>query len=100
MTPSQFLEGGEVVIPLADRILGRTAAEDVVSPIDEQTLLPANGMIDEEIVSLFEEHNVNQVMVRSRQMRCSLTAERYGSGTIFNIISKRLPLKLMYLVAI
>ncbi len=60
-----IVQGGEVVIPLADRILGRTIAEEVVSPVDGQQLLPANGIVDEEVVSLFEEHNVNQVMVRS-----------------------------------
>jgi len=60
-----IVQGGEVVIPLADRILGRTIAREVVSPVDGQQLLPANGIVDEEVVSLFEEHNVNQVMVRS-----------------------------------
>ena len=63
------------MIPLADRILGRSVAQEVVSPGDDgQQLLPANGIVDEEIVSLFEEHNVNQVMVRS-----PVTCEtRYG----------------------
>jgi DNA-directed RNA polymerase subunit beta' len=69
-----IVQGGEVVIPLADRILGRSVAEEVVSPVDGQQLLPANGIVDEETVLLFEEHNVNQVMVRS-----PVTCEtRYG----------------------
>ena len=70
-----IVQGGEVVIPLADRILGRSVAQEVVSPgNDGQQLLPANGIVDEEIISLFEEHNVNQVMVRS-----PVTCEtRYG----------------------
>ena len=46
-----IVQGGEVVIPLADRILGRTIAEEVVSPVDGQQLLPANGIVDEEVVS-------------------------------------------------
>ncbi len=69
-----IVQGGEVVIPLRDRILGRTAAQDVVSPVDGQKLLPAGGMIDEMAVALLEEHNVNQVLVRS-----PVTCEnRYG----------------------
>ena len=70
-----IVQGGEVVIPLADRILGRSVAQAVVSPVDDgQELLPANGIVDEETVLLFEEHNVNQVMVRS-----PVTCEtRYG----------------------
>ncbi len=70
-----IVQGGEVVIPLADRILGRSVAQAVVSPRDDgQELLAANGIVDEETVLLFEEHNVNQVMVRS-----PVTCEtRYG----------------------
>ena len=69
-----IVQGGEVVIPLRDRILGRTAAQDIVSPVDGQTLLSAGGMIDEEAVALFEQHNVNQVIVRS-PVTCEV---RYG----------------------
>ena len=69
-----IVQGGEVVIPLRDRILGRTTAQDVVSPVDGQKLLSSGSMIDEMAVALFEQHNVNQVLVRS-----PVTCEnRYG----------------------
>ena len=77
-----IVQGGEVVIPLADRILGRSVAEAVVSPVDGQQLLPANGIVEEETVSLFEEHNVNQVLVRS-----PVTCEtRYGVCSSLSLI--------------
>ena len=76
-----IVQGGEVVIPLRDRVLGRTAAQDVVSPVDGQMLLSADGMIDETPVALFEQHNVNQVLVRSPvtcEIRYGVCATCYG----------------------
>ena len=34
------VEGGEVIAPLADRILGRTAAVDVVDPLNGEVMFP------------------------------------------------------------
>ena len=33
-----LLEGGEVIQPLGDRILGRTALEDIVDPYSEEVI--------------------------------------------------------------
>ena len=69
-----IVQGGEIVIPLRDRILGRTLAEGLVSPMDGKELLMAGDMIDEEAVELIEAHNINQVKARS-----PITCEtRYG----------------------
>ena len=68
------VEGGEVVIPLRDRILGRSVAVDVVSPVDKKVLVGAGEMINEAVVLSLEEHNINHVKVRS-----AVTCEtRYG----------------------
>ena len=37
------VDGGEVIAPLADRILGRTAAVDVLDPLSGEIVLPAGG---------------------------------------------------------
>jgi DNA-directed RNA polymerase subunit beta' len=69
-----IVQGGEIVIPLRDRILGRTLAEGLVSPMDGKKLLMAGDNIDEEAVELIETHNINQVKARS-----PITCEtRYG----------------------
>ena len=63
MTP--LIEGGDVVEPLRERVLGRVVAEDVLTPGTEDVLLPRNTLIDESLCDLLEEHSVDQVKVRS-----------------------------------
>ena len=76
-----IVQGGEVVIPLKDRILGRSVSEDVVSPGDGSNLFAAGQMIDEAGVNLLEEHNVNHLKVRSAvtcETRFGICATCYG----------------------
>ncbi|GHF86879.1 DNA-directed RNA polymerase subunit beta' [Thalassotalea marina] len=63
MTP--LIEGGDVVEPLRERVLGRVVAEDVMIPGTEEVLLPRNTLIDEQLCDTLEEHSVDQVKVRS-----------------------------------
>lgn len=63
MTP--LIEGGDVVEPLRERVLGRTVAEDVLIPGTEEVLLPRNTLIDEALCDVIEEHSVDQIKVRS-----------------------------------
>ncbi|MDH3693790.1 MAG: DNA-directed RNA polymerase subunit beta' [Gammaproteobacteria bacterium] len=60
-----LVQGGEIVMPLRDRILGRVVIGDVESPVDDTVLLKNNEMIDEQAVERFEEHNINELTTRS-----------------------------------
>jgi DNA-directed RNA polymerase subunit beta' len=60
-----IIEGGDVVVPLADIILGRCSAKDVKHPVKGHVIVEAGGLIDEEIVDAIDEAGVEQVMVRS-----------------------------------
>lgn len=61
-----LMDGGEIIVPLGDRILGRVAREDVVDPYDESlVLVKAGEEIDEEKVKLIEEKGVDRVEIRS-----------------------------------
>ncbi|HHJ39756.1 MAG: DNA-directed RNA polymerase subunit beta' [Methylothermaceae bacteria B42] len=72
MTP--IIEGGDVVEPLSERVLGRVVAEDVLDPKTEEVVAPAGTLLDERYVRLLEEHSVEHVQVRS-----VITCEtRYG----------------------
>lgn len=75
VTKSALVEGGEVVIPLRDRILGRVVIGDIRDPSDDKkVLIPDATMIDEKLVALLEERHIDQVLVRS-----PVTCEtRYG----------------------
>lgn len=74
------VQGGEVMVPLTDRILGRVVVEKVASP-QGQVLLKPGEMIDEAAIQLVEEHNVNQIRVRSPvtcETRYGICATCYG----------------------
>src|SRR5574338_751016 len=42
------IDGGEIISPLADRILGRCAAVDVIDPLNDRVVLHAAELIDED----------------------------------------------------
>ena len=61
-----LVEGGEIVVPLRDRILGRVVIGDIPDPANpKKVLVPNNSMIDERAVALLEEMHIDQVLVRS-----------------------------------
>ncbi len=63
MTP--LIEGGDVVEPLRERVLGRVVCEDVLIPGTEDVLLPRNTLIDEALCDVIEDNSVDQIKVRS-----------------------------------
>ena len=62
---SSLTEGGEVIERLGDRILGRTALEDIVDPITDELLVEENQLIDEELMLKVEEAGIEKVKIRS-----------------------------------
>jgi DNA-directed RNA polymerase subunit beta' len=60
------IEGGDVVEPLRDRVLGRVTIEDVLSTEEEdKVLIPKGTLLDEDYVNLLEKLNIDQIKVRS-----------------------------------
>jgi DNA-directed RNA polymerase subunit beta' len=59
------VEGGEVILPLGDRILGRVALEAVIDPYTKEVIVPANGEINEAEVIRIEALNIESVTMRS-----------------------------------
>jgi DNA-directed RNA polymerase subunit beta' len=59
------LEGGDVVIPLADKVLGRTSAKDVLHPVTEKVIVKAGQLVDEKIVEALDEAGIEAMMIRS-----------------------------------
>jgi DNA-directed RNA polymerase subunit beta' len=60
-----LLEGGEVIQPLGERILGRTALEDIVDPYSEEVICRMNEEITESTVNAIEEAGIEMVKIRS-----------------------------------
>src|SRR5690606_8476339 len=62
---SALMEGGEIIEPLGERILGRVALEDIVDPATGGVLVRANEEIDESKVPLIENAGLEKVKIRS-----------------------------------
>ena len=82
LTMTPHIEGGDVVEPLRERVLGRVTAEDVLSPeIVMKCLLNIGTLLDESLVDLLEKASVDQVKVRSAitcESRYGICAKCYG----------------------
>ncbi len=59
------IEGGDVVEPLRERVLGRVTIDPIFDPKTTEELVPAGTLLDEKTVAFLEEHSVDRVKVRS-----------------------------------
>ncbi|MFZ9137345.1 MAG: DNA-directed RNA polymerase subunit beta', partial [Hylemonella sp.] len=76
-----IVEGGEVIESLRDRVLGRTAAEDVLHPETRAVLVTAGHMLDEDAIEELEDAGVDEIKVRTAltcETRFGLCAKCYG----------------------
>ncbi|WP_114376730.1 DNA-directed RNA polymerase subunit beta' [Elioraea thermophila] len=92
ITVRAVLDGSEVVSPLSERILGRTAARDVIDPISGSVLVPRDKLIEEADADAIERAGVESVFIRSVltcESRTGVCAKCYGRdlarGTPVNI---------------
>ncbi len=66
LTMTPIVEGGDVVEPLRERVLGRIVAEDVYLPgNDEDPIVTRNTLLDERWVDKLEAASVQSIKVRS-----------------------------------
>ncbi|VAW88117.1 DNA-directed RNA polymerase beta' subunit [hydrothermal vent metagenome] len=65
LTMTPLIEGGDVVEPLHERVLGRVLAEDVIENNSDTLIAAAGTLLDEAWVEILESHSVDQVKVRS-----------------------------------
>ena len=76
-----IVEGGEVNESLRDRILGRTAADDILHPENRSVLVLAGTMLDEDLIKEMELAGVDEVKVRTAlncETRFGICAKCYG----------------------
>ncbi len=78
---SAVINDGEVVASLSERILGRVAAEDILSPIDQSVVLKKGVMIDERMSDFVDSLNIQTVKIRSAltcEAEDGICAQCYG----------------------
>jgi DNA-directed RNA polymerase subunit beta' len=68
---SEIIEGGNVIVSLSERALGRTAAKDIKNPITGETIIKKNQMIDESACENIDTAGIKMINVYS-VMTCSL----------------------------
>ncbi len=86
------IEGGNVIDPLNERILGRVPAADVVDPLSGKVIVPAGELMDEDAVERIDKAGVEEVKIRSVltcEAEVGVCVKCYGRdlarGTIVNI---------------
>jgi len=62
---SPIIEGGDVVSPLSERVLGRVVAKDVMDADGKEVLIPAETLLDEVWVARLEELGIDEISVRT-----------------------------------
>ncbi|GIU27027.1 MULTISPECIES: DNA-directed RNA polymerase subunit beta' [unclassified Shewanella] len=65
LTMKPLIEGGDVVEPLRERVLGRVVAQDVFKPGTEEVLVPRNTLLDEAWCDIVEDNSIDEMIVRS-----------------------------------
>jgi len=60
-----LMEGGEIIEPLGDRVLGRVALEDIKDPFNGEVIVKANQEIDEGLVQRIEDAGLERIWIRS-----------------------------------
>ncbi|SCA55308.1 DNA-directed RNA polymerase beta' chain (Transcriptase beta' chain) (RNA polymerase beta' subunit) [Candidatus Terasakiella magnetica] len=65
LTTRAVMDGGDEIVSLYERILGRSAGEDITHPDTGEVLLPAGSLIEEVEAKMIEEAGVETVKIRS-----------------------------------
>ena len=62
---SSLVEGGEIIEPIGERLLGRVVMEDVVDPFKGGIIVKENEEINEDSVARIEEAGIEKIKIRS-----------------------------------
>ncbi|MFV0371205.1 MAG: DNA-directed RNA polymerase subunit beta', partial [Azonexus sp.] len=86
-----LVEGGEVIEPLRERVLGRVTVDDLIDPETQETVIFAGTLLEEDQVDLIDKLGIDEVKVRTPltcDTRYGLCAKCYGRdlgrGTMVN----------------
>ena len=92
MATKALVEGGEVVEPLRERILGRVTAAEVLHPETQEVVLSAGALLTEDAVEHVESLGIDEVKVRTPltcETRYGICAKCYGRdlgrGSLVNV---------------
>jgi len=92
LTVKTIVEGGEVIAPLSELTLGRTAAADIVDPATGRVIVRTGMLIDEQLMDQIDKAGVDTAHIRSVltcKSETGICAKCYGRdlarGTLVNM---------------
>ncbi len=65
ITVRSEIEGVNVIVPLAEKILGRVSAQDLINPKTKEKIVSKNQIIDEDIAEAINDYGIDSLAVRS-----------------------------------
>ncbi len=65
ISSTAIIEGGEEIESLRDRIVGRTALDDVIDPVEGRAIVESNQEINEDLAAEIQRSGVQRVRIRS-----------------------------------
>jgi DNA-directed RNA polymerase subunit beta' len=65
LTITAVIEGGDIVVALSERALGRTMAEDVIDPLTNKVVVKGGELIDEALADVIEVAGIETIKIRS-----------------------------------
>ncbi len=81
LTMTPIIEGGDIIAPLGDRVLGRVLAADAIDESSGEVIIEAGTVINERMVDQLETCGVDEVYVRSPitcETRFGICSHCYG----------------------
>ena len=65
ITVKEVLEGGDIIVGLGERVLGRTTAEDITDPTTGEVIIPRNSLLSEAEVEKIDRIGLDSLKIRS-----------------------------------
>ena len=81
ITIRPIVEGDDELVPLATRIIGRTAVDDIHDPLTKDVIVPSGGYIHEEEAARIEKAGIEEMHIRSGltcESKVGICARCYG----------------------
>ena len=81
LTMQPIVDAGQIVAPIGQRVLGRTALDPIINPATGDVIVEAGRMIDEKDVEIIEKAGIQSIRIRSAltcQTRNGVCAKCYG----------------------
>ena len=81
LTVKPMIEGGDVLEPLSERVLGRTAGEDIIDPVSGEKLAKKGVLIDEALAEKIDDIELESLLIRSAltcETKVGVCAACYG----------------------